>query len=98
MQLHGTIKDGIIIKAENLDIYDFQIVQILKNKFNYQNITLNNDAKCAALCEKQYGSLKEYDDAIFLCLGTGIGGAIFLDGKLLRPKRFSGIELRTYDY
>ena len=53
---------------------------------------IKNDAKCAALAEKNYGSMKKYDDCIFLCLGTGIGGAAFLKGELLEPKRFSGFE------
>ncbi len=70
----------------------------MKDKLNYQNIILNNDAKCAAICEKQYGSLKSYDDCIFICLGTGIGSAVFLGGKLLKSKKFLGFELRTYNY
>jgi len=53
---------------------------------------IKNDAKCAALAEKNYGSMKKYNDCIFLCLGTGIGGAAFLKGELLEPKRFSGFE------
>lgn len=89
----GTHREGVIIKAENLGIINFEIVDILKNHFNYQNIYLRNDAKCAALCEKEYGSLKKYDDAIFVCLGTGIGGAVFMNGKLLRAKRNEGFEL-----
>lgn len=44
----------------------------------YENITLRNDGKAAALCEKEYGSLKPYDDAIFLCLGTGVRTEQFL--------------------
>ena len=54
---------------------------------------LQNDAKCAAIAEKQWGSLKEYDDALFLILGTGVGGAAFLQGELLIPKRYSGFEV-----
>lgn len=99
MELHhlGTNKDGVIIKAENLGIEDFHLVDILKKCLNYENIILNNDAKCAAICEKEYGSLKEYEDCIFICLGTGIGGAVFLGGKLVRPRKCSGVELRTYN-
>lgn len=28
-----------------------------------------------------------------MCLGTGIGGAVFMDGKMLKPKRYLGMEL-----
>lgn len=88
----GTHKNDVIVKAENLGITNFDIVSKLKKYFN-TDITLNNDAKCAAMCEKIYGGLKKYDDAIFLCLGTGIGGAVFLGGKLLKAKRYAGFEL-----
>lgn len=53
---------------------------------------MQNDAKCAAIAEKQYGILKDYNDVLFLTLGTGIGGAAIRDGILLEGKQFSGYE------
>ena len=55
-------------------------------------VKIRNDGKCAALAEKKYGAMKNYDDCVFINIGTGIGGAAFIDGKLLEPKRFSGFE------
>ena len=43
--------------------------------------------------KKKFGSLKNYNDAVFLSIGTGIGGAVFLNGELLNPKRYSGFEV-----
>lgn len=88
----GTVSNGIVIKAENLGIENFEIVEELNRKFDMP-IRLENDAKCAAIAEKKYGSLKKYDDALFLIIGTGIGGAVFLKGELLKPKRYSGFEV-----
>lgn len=88
----GTSKDGVIVKAENLKIYNFPIIERLQRYFSAP-IKLSNDAKCAGLCEKKYGALKGYDDAIFMCLGTGIGGAVFMNGEMLKPKRYLGMEL-----
>lgn len=88
----GTTKDGVVIKAENLGIYDFHIVEKLQRYFSAP-IKLSNDARCAGLCEKNYGALKKYKDGIFMCLGTGIGGAVFLNGKILKPKRYFGMEI-----
>lgn len=88
----GICQNGVIIKAENLGISHFEIVKELKEQLQYEKISLQNDGKCAALCEKQYGGLKESEDAIFLCLGTGIGGAVFMEGKMLRAQKTEGFE------
>lgn len=92
MLSHGTVSDGVVIKSENLGINNLMVRDILKREHNC-NISIANDAKCAAMAEKKFGSLKEYDDALFLIIGTGVGGAAFLGGKLLEPKRYSGFEV-----
>ena len=53
---------------------------------------IRNDAKCAAIAENTYGVLKGYDRSIFLTLGTGIGGAAFIEGKLLTAGNRPGYE------
>jgi len=88
----GMVSKTSIIKAENLHIKNLNIVEEINKYFNIP-IKLRNDAKCAAIAEKEYGSLKKAKDAIFLTLGTGIGGAIFLNGELLVPKKYEGFEL-----
>ena len=92
----GNPKEGHIKNVVNLKIDDFDIVHRIQESFGIQNfnvkVLLKNDGKCAALAEKNFGSLKEYDDCIFLCIGTGIGGAAFIDGKFLKPKRNEGFE------
>ena len=88
----GMVSKTNIVKAENLHIRDLPIVKEI-NKFYNIPIKLRNDAKCAALAEKEYGSLKKAKDAIFLTLGTGIGGAAFLNGQLLVPTKYEGFEI-----
>ncbi len=88
----GTVSNGVVVKAENLGIQNLKIADFLTKNFNC-NIKLENDAKCAAMAENKYGSLKNYDDALFLIIGTGVGGAAFLNGQLLKPKRYSGFEV-----
>lgn len=88
----GTPKDGKITALVNLGIQKLDISEILHQVCDVP-VTIQNDAKCAGIAEKQYGSLKNYSDAVFICLGTGIGGAVFVDNKLLTPKRNPGFEL-----
>lgn len=88
----GTIKDNIIVKSPNLGLFQFDIIGELQKTINLP-MQIRNDSKCAAIAEKHYGSLKDADDCVFLCMGTGIGAAVFLGGKLLEPKRYAGFEL-----
>ncbi len=86
----GTVTNGHII-SWNLGLKDFDLQTKLIEKYNLP-VKIRNDGKCAALAEKKYGAMKNYDDCVFINIGTGIGGAAFIDGKLLEPKRFSGFE------
>lgn len=43
------------------------------------------------MAEKVLGSLKDYQDCIFLNLGTGIGGAVFLERKAANAKNMHRI-------
>lgn len=87
----GTISNNIIKQATNLGIEDFDLIAELQKYINLP-MQIKNDSKCAALAEKHYGAMRDYDDCVFLCIGTGIGGAAFLNGEMLVPKRFSGFE------
>ncbi len=75
-----------------MNVKNLEIGKILENKF-HTKILLRNDAQCAALAEKKIGSIKKFDDAIFLTLGTGIGGAVFMSGKMLVSKKKNDFEI-----
>lgn len=86
----GTVSNGKITSG-NLNIKEYDLKSRLEKLYN-KNIKIRNDGKCAALAEKRYGSMKDYDDCVFVNIGTGLGGAAFINGKLLEPKRYSGFE------
>ncbi len=88
----GNPTETAIKNTVNLHIKKFEIAKILEEKYSAK-IKLKNDGKCAGYAEKNYGALKKYDDCIFLCIGTGVGSAVFLNGELLEPKRNPGFEL-----
>lgn len=87
----GTIKKEQILKSVNLGVREYKLVENLKKEIQLP-IKIRNDAKCAALAENTIGALKDYKRSLFLTLGTGIGGAAFLDGKLLEAGTRSGYE------
>ncbi|MCR5186660.1 MAG: ROK family protein [Clostridia bacterium] len=86
----GTIADGKI-KSWNLGLDFYDLKSVLENKY-HKIVNVRNDGKCAAMAEKKFGILKDYDDCVFVNIGTGIGGAAFIGGKLLEPKKYSGFE------
>lgn len=88
----GNPKDGCIKNVVNLQIKEFNIAERLLKTFENVPIKLENDGKCAAIAEKYNGALKEYKDCVFLCIGTGIGGAAFINNTFLKPIRNSGFE------
>ncbi len=64
-------------------IENFNIVDYLESRFHVP-VTVENDAKCAALAEVWKGALKDCKDGVVMVCGTGIGGAIVHDRKVLR--------------
>ncbi|WP_338462937.1 ROK family protein [Synechococcus elongatus IITB7] len=56
-------------------------------------VILANDANCAGLGEVWLGAGQGYRDAIVLTLGTGVGGAIILNGELFVGRTGTAAEL-----
>lgn len=52
-----------------------------------------NDANCAGLGEYWIGAGKDFQDLILLTLGTGVGGAIILNGELFVGRQGTAGEL-----
>ncbi len=49
---------------------------------------LENDARAALLGEWQFGAGRGCDDLVLITLGTGVGSAVLLNGKILRGRHF----------
>ncbi len=88
----GTVSKETVIKSVNLGLKDYKIIENIQKEINWP-IKIRNDAKCAALAEHKYGALKKYNRVLFLTLGTGIGGAVIIDGKLLNTGELPGCEI-----
>lgn len=87
----GNPNGSIITNLVNLGIEKINFEDIEK-KYHVPLKSIN-DGKAAAMAEKEYGAIKGYSDSVFLCLGTGIGGAVFLNNQLLKANRNPGFEI-----
>lgn len=55
-------------------------------------VVLENDSNCAALGEMAAGAGKGLKDFVLLTIGTGVGGALVMDGRLVRGNHFKAGE------
>lgn len=84
----ANIVNGVINKFGKI----IDLPTMLNKEFNIPTF-LKNDVKCSALCEKKVGSLKQYNNCLFIALGTGIGSAYFYKNELVVPNKYQGFEI-----
>lgn len=79
----------ITFANENIPDYTGMPVQKLFESAFGIPVRIDNDVHCAALGERYFGVAKDVDSFICLTYGTGIGGAFFVDGKLVYGSSFA---------
>jgi glucokinase len=85
--------EGIIIRSTNMpEFKNVPIRQMLSNKLG-KPVVFDNDANVACWGEYAVGAGKGVDNMVFFTLGTGIGGGIINDGKLLHGCGDNAAEL-----
>ena len=87
-------KSGIIVDStSNLpDWKDVHIKEAIEAHLNIPAV-VDNDGNCSAVAERVFGKAKSIDNFISIALGTGIGGGIYVDGKLLRGENNYAAEI-----
>ncbi len=83
---------GIVNKCINLGWGVFNIADELTALTGFP-VKAGNDANVAALGEFWKGGGQGCDNMVFVTLGTGVGGGIVVEGKLLHGAHGSGAEL-----
>ena len=83
----GTIRNGIVISSPNIGMENFNIKKLLEDKTGLE-VNVSNDAMCAAIGEYEYSNLKQFEKILFLTLGTGIGGNILINGKIVEDPKY----------
>ena len=85
-------ENGVIITACNLKFTDTPLKQKLE-KLLGKDVFVDNDANCAAWGEAMAGVSKGTKSSVMVTLGTGVGGGIIIDGKIVSGFNFFGGEL-----
>lgn len=77
------IKNGIILKAPNLQGWDnFNVKKYFEEKTSLKT-EVNNDANVAGLAEAMIGSAKGAESVFYITVSTGVGGALIIDNKII---------------
>ena len=84
--------DGVVHKAANLGWGVFSIKETLENILKLP-VMAGNDANVAALGEMWKGGGQGYKDLVVVTLGTGVGGGIIVNGKMLTGANGAGGEI-----
>ena len=83
---------GVVNKCINLGWGVFNIAEELTRLTGFP-VKAGNDANVAALGEFWKGGGQDYDNVVFVTLGTGVGGGIVVEGNLLHGAHGSGAEI-----
>lgn len=86
-------KTGEVLSATNaiIDFIGLNIIEVLEHSLGLP-VSVMNDVNSMALCEYHLGAGKKSSSMIALTVGTGIGGAIVLNGQLIEGNGYSAGE------
>ncbi len=85
-------ENGLVVSSPNLPLTGVLLSDELSKKTQVP-VFIDNDANMAALGEKTVGEGHDLNNFIFLTLGTGVGGGIFIDGELYRGSLGAAAEI-----
>ena len=84
----GFIKNGKITTT-NLPFDETPLQNIVSEKVGI-NVSLDNDANCAALGEIKFGSTRDCKNIVLVTIGTGIGGGIIMNRQIAHSDKNLG--------
>lgn len=88
------VQKGLIVKAPNFpkDLENLRLTDILSKRLK-KPVFLDNDVHCFALAEAVKGVGKGKESVFGITLGTGIGGALVINGRLYRGRNNAAGEV-----
>ncbi|WP_099361198.1 ROK family transcriptional regulator [Fredinandcohnia onubensis] len=78
-----TWPDGKVLSVPQLQWYDIEIKSFLEQRLNY-DIFVDNDVRSVLLAESLFGTIGKYKNAVCIYIGSGVGGAVMINGEISR--------------
>jgi polyphosphate glucokinase len=92
----AVIKDGVAATAANIDPswIGTSVASAVSASLDGATVTVINDADAAGVAEMRFGAGRDVKGVVvMLTIGTGVGSAVFLDGRLVPNTEFGHLEL-----
>ncbi|TQK52135.1 polyphosphate glucokinase [Streptomyces sp. SLBN-118] len=96
----GVVTSGITRTAANVDKgwIDVDASRLLGDRLGGLSVTILNDADAAGVAEMAFGAGRGRKGTVMLLtFGTGIGSAVFIDGRLVPNTELGHLELHGHD-
>ena len=97
----AAVADGIVLTAPTAHHVPGWVNQSVNERFSEatgHKVTVLNDADAAGLAEMRFGAGRGVDGVVItVTLGTGVGGGLFVDGKLVPNLEIGKIFLESHD-
>ncbi|WP_406303214.1 polyphosphate--glucose phosphotransferase [Streptomyces sp. NBC_00885] len=96
----GVVTSGVTRTAANVDKgwVDVDASQLLGDRLGGLPVTILNDADAAGIAEMTFGAGSGREGTVMLLtFGTGIGSAVFIDGRLVPNTELGHLELHGHD-
>ncbi|RHJ95193.1 ROK family protein [Parabacteroides bouchesdurhonensis] len=91
-------KSGIVYNVVNIPHWEeVHLKEILEKEFSVP-VHIDNDANCFALGERIFGDGQDVENFVGLTLGTGLGGGIIQQGRLLADANCGSGEFGMLPY
>ena len=99
MGFPAAVRNGVVLTAANIhQSWIGTNASVLFNKRTGCPFYIANDADVAGLAEMSFGAGRDEKGVVLMItLGTGVGTALFFDGKLLPNTELGHIEIRGKD-
>ena len=89
-------QQGRVDGSVNIPLADVPLRELMSTRLG-RPVTIENDGNAAALAEHRAGAGRGARTIVMLTLGTGVGGGVVIDGKLLRDGGELGHTVLVYD-
>lgn len=87
-------QNGVAINAVNLLWKNVPVVDGLRQRLTkYAPIYIENDVNVGAIGEQLFGVAQGVSNYVYLAIGTGLGGAVMLNNRIMRGTSYSEMEI-----